>query len=1293
MSVSLSEAIALLLAGKTLSWKKYKDHAAGSITLNKPEQRRLFEFLLGSDSGKVTTGDETLFAGLVAAWENKDHDPAKTKAENDTKVSTKSWRLDRIEAFGFGGLTNFGGKTFDLHIGGDNWCLEGQNGSGKTSLVSAILWALTGKRIREHEGPVEERGEREDVESDDGTKLGMWPPLAAYPVTIADLAKQAEVWVRLTFKAADGDTAIAYRRMVSPPLGNAQLEDQIDARLKSALRLAEIGILMPARLTKIGFGKNSLTLYEAVKQLTGLDQLSDIAEGCSAFGAGNRKFMKYAKDQSIENYERKFADNIASAQQLAEEFEFKLPTPIALGEKDMDQTLKGAANLASEGAGKHLETLKSEIPATLDTATTEGRNIVKTAVASARGLVTQGAKAIPLFQTWKALTDAASDADFAALPTVLETAKASLKKGMEWHVRQTADSKLRLKALAAQSFVPVKNADSDCPLCTSPLDDEKKRALANELEELKSNANAAERKIADVCRNIQETVTAKVPVAIRNARTVIDKMDPAGAYADATREKFVTDEPFSNILTGLAASAGKLIDSQKGGLPHFSYAEFKPTEGEPEPVARLHREIYMLERLIALVEWWKTARVAFGDTWNTLIGKKQDDGTFPVDSIEGKLAVLEQALGHARPLDDLSKHLTNASAAATTWVQIDAVQKTRQAIKEALEPLKALRTLVAAETASSIAALSGAIDAICKRISLRERLAYKEAVIGRKEVSVTGSFSPGMRIDAALVANTSWLRAILWSFVFAVREETLSAMGFNPLPLVVLDDPQSTFDPRNKRKWAQELVRCANLPATELLRSQLIVTTHERNFYQMLIDHEKFLAQQGLIGGVNKTSGVATVANGGELQRVYAEAKAKNDDSMARGYIRKVRIYCEDLVKFMLRSVSNQIPDMTLSQLREELKRLSKAHVAPFDRKAFEALIGALNESQKAIQYINEPAHKDDESFGVAEADVVKEYWDKTLLDKIHTAFGVFDTFELYTGEPRTFPWAKNIIPFPDGHKAKVKESEMQQTGVAAAAKTDGRAGDGVLTLKEWAAGEKVVLPNHDVYQLAAGTLDPVAGIGDLIIVSNYATINPRNLVVAVSGSALLARRLNRPENHSEIVVLTGQAVDPYALPQPVIVQPNTDFRKIVGTLFTSHLLPVPPIDPEREFIAVPDANILNKTLKDARLFKVEGRSAEPVALEGQFLITRGKPVKADAVASLDGRLVVGIDESGARYFKRLRYHGKFVVLESLNPDGFTAAEVLSLDDTLGLPKITEALEVVGVLFELPNAKGAPQEP
>lgn len=1284
MAASFSDVTKRLLTGQSVAWQKFGDHKAGAITLERPEQRRLFEFLLNADSDKVANGDESLFTGLLSAWENNTHDPANVAARPATSSSQKSWRLMRVEAVGFGGLTVFGGKPFDLYVGGYNWCLEGQNGSGKTSLVSAILWVLTGYRIREHEGPVLEQGLREDVEDNNGKRIGTWPPLAAYPTEIADLQKPAQVSARLTFISNDGSIATAFRRVVSPSQGLPTLEDQIDPAIVDALRLAEISILMPARITKIGFGKSSPTLYEAVKQLTGLDRLADVAEGCSAFGAANRKFMKYAKDNRIDLHEKRFHENMEKARQLANEFDFALPSPLSLDE-GIDGRLKESARLASEAAGEHLETLKSEISPNVDVNTPQGRSTIKAAVSNARGLVSQGTKAIPLFRVWRALTAALADPNFSKLIDAIPAAKANLDQALGWHRRQTSDDKLRLKAIAAQSFAPVQSGDADCPLCASPLDNENKRALARELEELKTNSDAAERKLSDACLNIQEATFAFIPTEVTTSRDFIDKMNPRDSFSSAMREAFASDSSFTSILVGLATSVRATIDEQHNNLPAFTYEDFKASTEEPEAAIKLRRELHLLERLIALVRWWEENRPKFVEAWNALIGKQLEDGSFPRRSVEGKLLELEQALDHARPLDDLSRNLNNAVDAAESWRTIQKVQQTREAIRDALEPLKNLRALVATETASSIAALSQTINSIGERIFLKERLAYQETTITRKEVSVSGSFSAGMRINAALVANTSWLRAILWSFILALREETLKALGWNPLPIMVLDDPQATFDPRNKRKWAQELVRNANLPQSELLHSQLIVTTHERSFYQMLVEHEKFNAQQGLIGAVNKVSGVATVANGGELRRIYDDAKANNNDAKARDYIRKVRIYCEDLLKFMLRSISNQVPDMTLNQLKEELKRFRQDHIAPFDRRPFEALINALNESHKAIQYINDPHHKDDESFGIAEAEVVREYWDKTLLDRMHTAFAVYDAFERYTGEPRTFPWAKNVIDFPAGYKDRVKQCSMRQTGVAAAAKTDGRVGDGIITVTEWATGDEVKLPNHDVFQLAAGTLDPIASIGDLILVSNYAKVNARNLVAAVSGNTLLARRLNKPENHAEIAILTGQSVDPYSLPDPVILPPNTEFRKIVGTLFTSHLLPTPPADAKKEFIEIPHLDVLDRILKGARLFKVQGRSAEPVALDGQFLVTGDKPTKANEITALDGRLIVAIDEDGARYFKRLRCHDALVVLESLNPDGLTPTELLSLDGSNSLPRLTEALEVFGVLFELPG--------
>src|SRR5207249_601570 len=99
----------------------------------------------------------------------------------------------------------------------------------------------------------------------------------------------------------------------------------------------------------------------------------------------------------------------------------------------------------------------------------------------------------------------------------------------------------------------------------------------------------------------------------------------------------------------------------------------------------------------------------------------------------------------------------------------------------------------------------------------------------------------------------------------------------------------------------------------------------------------------------------------------------------------------------------------------------------------------------------------------------------------------VYDRFESFNGEPRTFPWAKRVVEFPQGFKETISTLKLKRTGIAAAAKSDGQAGDGIVTLEEWNAATSIVLPNHLVYQLAAGTFDPVAGIGDLLIVSNYA--------------------------------------------------------------------------------------------------------------------------------------------------------------------------------------------------------------
>jgi len=1292
MSVSLSQAIQTMLAGDVLSWPKFGEYKAGSLHLSSPGARRLVQFLLACDRTKVAGASEELFDGLITAWEDTSSDPATIAKPGAVEGHSGTWRLARLQSSGFGGLNLVDGPNFVLDLNGENWCLEGQNGSGKTSLASAIIWALTGYRCRDQEGLIADDGRRMPVFNDSGVQIGEWPPLVAYPSTSSKLNGTAEAWVRLTFQNENGDTAEAYRRVVSPVSGDPVFEEKVDPALLSAPQLVETGLLMPARLSRIGFGeKKSQSIYEAVKLLTGLDQLADIGEGAANFTHKAKRFLKYASDSGIQAVETKMELSLKRAGEEAAKAAYDFKVTGNREDKGYAKELAEIADDASVQAGSHLSILASDIADGLDTNKPQDRIKIKNAVSAARVTLQQGVRGIPVFDAWAALRAAHTDATFQKLPGKLVEAKSRLDEAIAWDRRQAEDTKLRLKALAACFFVAPDHThdDPECPLCESKLSGDKRKALAAELKELKSASAAAERMLADVCAELESGIRALVPQTLNAHFSLLAVMQPREPFETAARERFALEPSFSTVLTGVAELAKNTAHTLAEKLPLFEPPEGQVALDTPAAARGLLAYILDVERIISLVSWWDSNRQPFVDSWTALKGAADVGGKFPAHSLEGKLAALEAALDKTAPLDELAKVLKDAAKEAEKWLIIHSHQRVREEIARALEPLKDLRTLVTTQTASSISALSGRMKAVLDRIHFKERLSFEDAALSKKSVRVSGSFDHGIRMDASTVANSSWLRAILWAFVLALREQTLEAIGANPFPLVVLDDPQVTFDPRNKRKWAEEVARLANTDPMHPEVTQLIVITHERQFFQFLVNLEKLTGQQGLVVRLNATSKVATVVNGASLARSYDTAIQTGDDKCGHDYVSEVRCYCEDLLKIMLRAESPDVCDLPLDGLANLMKKLRDGSIAPFNRPSFDKLLNTISGGggAKPMKIINESHHKFDGTIGVAQAKDVSEFWKKSLQTQIHTCFKVYAEYEAYAGEPRLFPWMDNVVPLPLSNAVDLQKLNMHQTGIAAAAKSDGRAGDGLITIEEIEQSAKIILHNHDAYQLASSTLDPVASIGDVIIASNYATVHARNLVVVAFGDQLLARRYNETEVHAHIAILTGQSTDPYALVQPVIApRERITPRKIVGTLFTSSRLPIPPKDQNAEFVALDDLAVVNALLQNARLFKVSGRSAEPIALDGQFIITQPITLTPATFAQLDGRLVIAVDDSGARYFKRLRRHGVIVVLESLNPDGTAPAEILSLEGEMGLPRLTGLLEVVGVLFELPNS-------
>ena len=1291
MPITLSEAIISLTTGTPLTWKASGAYKAGSIQLGTAGTRRLARFLIEANPDLVASADESLFDDIMAAWTDEEADPASGRETTPASASTGPWRLKHIETAGFGGLTTPGGPAFELDVGGENWCLEGYNGSGKTSLASLILWTMTGYCNREQDGPVRDDGHREAVTNSSGKAIGTWPPLVTYPFEPAGLKADAMVTACLTFVDPAGDTATAKRKIISPVEGDAAVEVDIDPRLLVSPELIESGLLMPARITHIGFGSKSQSLYQALKMLTGLDHLASVASGAGNLSHAGKRFLKYAKDQGIETHAQIFANSLERARGLAADRPIDLSKVYELGGEGLIDDLTELETDATTKAGAALDILKTEISTSLDVNNERDRELLNSSVNTARVYLSEGTKGISLFKSFAALKKAGDEGLKAVIDQALTDAGTSLTEALEWHAKQENDKKLRLKALASKFFIPESalGEAASCPVCNTKLTTEEQKALAAELTTLQGQADKAERAISDACRDIDRSIQSHIPDYLKPLVKPLAGMDPAASFAAALKERFADNSPFSDHLTGIGTFTETYAAACETSLPSFTHTSLSFEQSAIADVQILQTLMIEIGRVAALADWWSANKGYFASAWNKLVGIEDAEGNWPTDSLEGKLQTLEDAIAGSDPLDKIAKLMAKAKKAAGDWQVIQNVQKVREAIAEAVKPLKELQLLIDCETHRTIETLSGRVSKILDEIRLKDRFSYENAAMAKKTVSVEGSFTPGLKIDAALVANSSWLRALLWAFIFALREQTIADTGSNAFPLMVLDDPQTSFDPKNKRKWCEKIVGGANLDTSNPKGMQLFLATHERQFYDIICETCELDGQQAKMAGLTKTSQVAHIVNGTFLERQFAKSSADEDDEEGYRYIQQVRIYCEDLLKIMLRPESYEIGGDTLGKLCELMSKLRADHVAPYNRSVFQNLIKVLNEKEKPeIKIINASHHTYDGTIGYAQAQDVQKYWEKSLQKAFVNAFRAAADYDAYGGISRLFAWKDNVAEFPAGHKDKIKALAFISTGVAAAALSDGRIGDGQIEIEEWSEARPITLFNHSAYRLNAGTLDPVAGIGDIILVQDFGTPRSRNLTVVAFGDKLYARRLNETEDHPDVIMLTGQATDPYALPEPVIaLKDKVKASKIVGTIFMSQTTPPPNVD-GNEVCAVDDFALIKARLKGVKLFEVRGRSMEPVALEGQFVMTLEETLDQATLKRLSGDLVIAVDQHGGVYFKRLRQHGKLVVLESANSSVTTSSEILSLDDGLGYPQLVSLKSVVGVLFDLPYTNG-----
>jgi hypothetical protein len=1263
-----------LLFGKPISWKDTNDKSA-SIVLDTAKQRRLLAFLLNSKVREVKGLPADFIDGLFAAF-TVEGDPAvdSTTATADSVGGAGPWKIHSLKIEGFGGVNAWKGKPLEFNLDSESLLLEGPNGSGKSSLTAAIVWALTGERPRDQDN--EPCHEARPVFGADDKHTGDWPPVATYPTELADLKVAPPlVSVEITFSDPTGTLATMSRKFDGKDTALS-----FDPKLNIPSILVEAGLLMPARLPQLRLTEGRGRLTDAVQKLTGLDDLIELGTFIQGVCHKSRDYLSY-KTTELAEAKTEFNRQIEKARTVLAPVSTAVPGFKPSDTDDLAGEMATLGKMLNDRASELTKVISGDLAVGLDLADAQIQKQIALALAGAEQDVTDGLSGLPAWKTLHAVYSALDEASRTKVRAAVVFGQQALEKALGFHEQEQADNRYRLKAVAARWHADHggDGAITTCPLCTNSL--KERPDLQKQLDDLKSAGEAATRRLTDNLNAIAIELESVVPQSVkRYLSDTLTKMPRASLLSDL-QAKFVTPDRYTKYLT----KCGNLVASACSSAPTDELATVVLPQPSTTETAAVVQRMSKLEEMCAVAEWFEKQHASWEGWWKDLTTcEPLPDGSIPdknPEPLRVHLARLGKSLGEAEP------YRTGAEAMRSAWKSgkiasaIEKEQARRAEIAESLSPLKNLGNLAEAQARSAINELSDRIGRIHSETYLADSLQFQKASLEKKVgLVVRGQFSKNIRIDATLVANTSWLRGVLWAFIFALREEAVEQLGTDPFPVLVLDDPQQTFDSEHRHRWAEQIAKLQK--ATPGI--QLILATHDELFLSFLAI-DGITGRQNLICSAGPELGHIGLFEGDALDRRWIEVQKLKTPAAAQDYMAAVRKFLEGMLRLMLRGEDQNVSTFVIGACREKISDLNKAGLEPWNRAAFATLAGVLGKGVPQIKYVEIAHHATGAHLGMTEAVDVEKYWQKPLRTTVEKAFRIVRDHRALHGGLTALHAMAPTVGLPDGHQVIIREIKLPLVGTAAAL-TGGRAADGCVHLTINGAPKDVVeLKDHVVFRITTPTLEPVARPGDLLLVSEHTPPSPKSLVVAMSEDRLLARRLEIADNHSDVAVLTANAINPRMIAPPIVAKLKTlSLRKIVGVIFDRGKWFGSGSDEMEICDCGGEAYVKSAFAGMQGLVEVDGHSAEPHALDKQFLII-GNPVTPDvAHAQLEGRPVIAEDSTGSRYFKRYRGGDSSVILESLEIGGGFAPILLAKKPGTA-PHLDAIWPVLGVLFEKPK--------
>lgn len=1233
------------------------------------------------------------------------------------------WRLSRIKAHRFAGLHRHCNAVdgsdppdFEWKVDRDLSLILGANGAGKSSLLSAISWVLTGRAIRSQSDPEEIHEPMgltvpgaPDGEEESERQLSV-PPVVPVPTAVELAALQDvpvinDTWVELEFVPIDGGPSVVVSRSLVEKRGKISAPADGLAQLGLSQTALEVGTIMPAVATQMRFDKPT-ELGKAVAELTGMKPLVE-------FGKRIPRVIERLEGREVSDTQNKMSEIVdrfrsdASAymQDIAGLDALKPPhdlvPPGGAEEPGCGTRLEAAKAVALEGAQSSLDGMKALLGVEPKLDKAEIDRLLNAIDAAEAKLVPSELAILPTARDLlRPIAKGQADADVTQreIAEVLEEAKRLAERLQNESEAKRWQLYARV-ALWHEHHHPGQPFEV-CPVCGTDLESVPKDALID--QGVREALEEAQRAGADLAKTTSEWVAdrataflAKLPPSIRHLMECDWSTGLTPLYAKAITQELLGKSEFKGALQALTSRAKDLWVAVEADLPAWVAPApvSLPTafpKGSP-----LERALNQAAIVTALIQFRIENKAAFEAVFARVVGKVAEQSPeFPSDPADvGKLplatqlSLLRNAASAALPAAEAGGKVDKLMALLEDWDRWDDRLDLLDRTAEALRPFIDFPALIEEQVGGLLADLEAEtkrwVNKIYKGVYLDAPgfagIDENGGVLGLR-ASVGGVVAP-----AHQVLNASALRAHVWGVLFALWKRVWEKHG--GLSLILLDDPQQLFDPKNAGNFASAMPSLLGAGVTPVLAS------NDDHFVELVKLHLRARGREDrasllYISPISTSNLVAALApqrDAVERSRAAWE-KAKNDVPAAQDFVADVRKYIEARLRDLL-IADQQVLDQkaTLSDFLSRIGELHNQAQQPFDQAMFKALVSMpqLQKGHPFYDCVNQALHARARDLGPTDAEVVAEHFDDVVqpIDICAQAYARFmgrlPAEDVRAALPPAFQ-----PPAPP--TAALSRPLLELPPMAARLNVD--AISEATTGTPWDLTE---IGGVALYAIGTHTLGLACLVGQTAIVDPAAGAKPGDLVIALNGGKAFARRLAFNDKVPDWLVLeavpvAGKVPETYFLPRH-----STRLMKVIGVLYDRHT----GVKGEAKRVEVSEA------LRTVRFVApVTDDSAYPAIPSGSRILLSPLDsllLKPEDINALEGRAIaVAVSEStdvpddAAGYLKRLGPalpgYPAVRALENIGAvSGCLHVHFATLGEAPaeGIPSVRQLWRVNGVLF------------